>query len=189
MNTPRTITETEIPTLRSAADAMTHPFPLAFYLLLYAGLRIGELSSLAWCDLTLNGHVATAIRIDAPTAKNNRPREIPIAPILAKCIETTWRENAIPRGFTPAHYATAKTANGRPLSTRTFQRRYAILARETIGREITPHVLRHTFATRLLAVSNLRVVQQMLGHRSISTTQIYTHPTAEQHRNAIDLLT
>jgi integrase len=45
---------------------------------------------------------------------------------------------------------------------------------------VTPHSLRHTFATRLLKVSSTRLVQLALGHKSITTTELYTHPTVDE---------
>jgi site-specific recombinase XerD len=50
--------------------------------------------------------------------------------------------------------------------------------RQQLG-QLTPHTLRHTFATRLLRVSTTRLVQLALGHKSITTTELYTHPTCE----------
>ncbi|GAH96402.1 unnamed protein product, partial [marine sediment metagenome] len=55
-------------------------------------------------------------------------------------------------------------------------------------REIHPHILRHTFATRLMSKTSMRVVQELLGHKNLSSTQIYTHPNNADLQEAIDSL-
>jgi site-specific recombinase XerC len=74
-----------------------------------------------------------------------------------------------------------------PISLRTVQRQIAIIGRDLGLTHLSPHVLRHTFATRLLHITHdLRIVQEALGHARITTTQIYTHPNHEDLANAMN---
>ncbi len=77
---------------------------------------------------------------------------------------------------------------GTPLSGRSIQRIISLYSRQAgIGRRVTPHTLRHTFATHLLSGgADLRTVQELLGHSSLSTTQMYTHITKERLKSIYD---
>jgi tyrosine recombinase XerC len=86
----------------------------------------------------------------------------------------------------PTHDKVFVNARGGPLTTRSIQRVVERYARATLPgrRNVTPHTLRHTFATHVLdGGADLRVVQEMLGHASLSTTQIYTHVSIERLKN------
>ncbi|MFO7775265.1 MAG: tyrosine-type recombinase/integrase, partial [Candidatus Hydrogenedentota bacterium] len=85
----------------------------------------------------------------------------------------------------PQHRRLFVNWRGGPLTTRSVQRVIERYAREALpGRtDISPHTLRHTFATHMLdAGADLRVVQELLGHESLSSTQIYTHVSVERLR-------
>jgi site-specific recombinase XerD len=91
----------------------------------------------------------------------------------------------------PGEWLFPGARGGRPLSTRSVQKVVAAARRRAgIRKPVTPHVLRHSFATHLLeSGTDLRVIQELLGHASVRTTEIYTHVSRrhlERIRNPLD---
>jgi len=140
---------------------------------LYAtGLRVSELVGLRLPDLNLKGGFVRA------TGKGRKTRLVPLGDMAAARL-TTYLEGARPRlvARRPAEMGLFLTERARPMTRQGFWkliRRYARAA--GIRRDVSPHVLRHSFATHLVERgADLRAVQAMLGHADIATTQIYTH--------------
>lgn len=135
-------------------------------LLYSSGLRLSELVSLRLPDLDLSQQL---VRV---TGKGNKTR---IVPVGSRALESLQRW-LIQRGQQP-HDLLFTNRNGQPISNRQVQNRVRLQAqRAGISAELHPHLLRHCFATHLLSQSgDLRAVQEMLGHASLSSTQIYTH--------------
>lgn len=183
---PRHLPENDYARLAPALQSLRHPYPLAYALMLYAGLRVGEAVMLAWCDLIHNGQPLACLTLDATITKTHRARTLPITMRLAHQIAASWKTNQRSSGWSPAHYAIAPKPGRNPLTTRALQRQLAHTSYTTLGRSISPHVLRHTFATRLLAVTNIRAVQTALGHKSLTSTQIYTHPSLDDLAHAMN---
>ena len=176
---PGVLTEHEVERLLAAPDIDT-AFGIrdrAMLEVLYAtGLRVSELVSLRLEQVNLLQGVVRVI------GKGGKERLVPLGePAVA------WLERLLERGRTEilgAKHSPAlfPTARGRGMTRQAFWhlvKRYA--ARAGISRDISPHTLRHAFATHLLDHgADLRVVQMLLGHRDISTTQIYTHIASER---------
>ena len=154
---------------------------LAVLLLLYgAGLRIGEAMGLTGAVLPLG----EAMRV---TGKRGKTRIVPLLPQVRDAIEDYVRRS--PYG-TAAGEALFRGARGGPLSPAII-RRSVRAARVRLGLppRTTPHALRHSFATHLLGRgADLRALQELLGHASLSSTQIYTAVDAahllDVYRNA-----
>ncbi|PID81731.1 hypothetical protein CSB20_01500 [bacterium DOLZORAL124_64_63] len=118
--------------------------------------------------------------------KGNKERMVPIGSHAMKALQQYRSEAGVHEG--PLFINKNKNPRKRRLSARSVQmllKKY--LAASGIGIEVTPHKLRHTFATHMLDHgADLRSVQHLLGHASLSTTQIYTHVTKERMREAYD---
>ena len=142
---------------------------VAVMLLLYgAGLRISEALSLTCRDAPVAGR--DVLRI---TGKGGKERLVPILPLTQQAVERYLALCPYPREAAAPLFVGAK---GGPLSPRLIQLAIARM-RDALGlpETATPHALRHSFATHLLAAgADLRQIQELLGHASLSTTQVYT---------------
>jgi integrase/recombinase XerC len=133
-----------------------------------SGLRISELVALDWPDLD-----AEMGLLRVRHGKGNKERIVPIGEPAIKALEA-WRRN-MPAAAESGPIFT--NLRGRRISTRSVELIVArLLARSGVAKRITPHGLRHSFATHLLDHgADLRPIQEMLGHASLATTQRYTH--------------
>jgi integrase/recombinase XerC len=180
---PRALAPPEAAALtEAAAEAGTRPGWIelrdrALLLLLWgSGLRIGEALALTRGAL---GPEPAALRSLAVRGKGGRDRLVPVLPEVAEalaayCVACPWT--------LPADGPLFRGARGGPLQPAIVQRRVREL-RAALGlpETATPHALRHSFASHLLADgADLRAIQELLGHRSLSTTQIYTRVEAER---------
>ena len=176
---PKTLTEEEVESLLRAPDVRD---PLgyrdrAMLELLYAtGLRVSELISLKLGQVNLNQGV---IRI---VGKGNRERLIPLgeeAQLWLEQFVAGARNEILLERHTDYAFPTRR---GNCMTRQAFWhiiKRYA--AKANIEKELSPHSVRHAFATHLLNHgADLRVVQMLLGHSDLSTTQIYTHVARER---------
>ena len=155
----------------NAAEAASAPWigarDLAILLLLYgAGLRVAEALSLTAAIVP----IGQTLRV---TGKRSKTRIVPIVPAVRQAIDDYVRQCPYPlRGDVPLFVG----ARGGPLNP-DLVRRAVAAARRRLGLPdtLTPHALRHSFATHLLARgADLRALQELLGHASLSSTQIYT---------------
>ena len=180
---PRVLTVNEVERLLSAPDPST-PQGLRDKTMLetlYAtGLRVSELIALTFAQLNLEVGFLRVL------GKGSKERLVPLGDFARQYLELYLRE-ARPqllsgRSDPPQIFLNRR---GRPLTRQRFWQIIRDYARKVgITTEVSPHILRHSFATHLLERgADLRAVQMMLGHASLSTTQIYTHLDLQNLRN------
>lgn len=169
---PKALSEEQAHSLMGAIgegeESWTQKRDLALMTLIYGcGLRISEALSLRVRDIPENDVITI-------TGKGNKQRQLPVLPVVKMAI-------ADYRAECP-HVLTADSplfigAKGKKLDPAIFQKRIRNLRGQLgLSEHTTPHALRHSFATHLLAAGgDLRSIQELLGHASLSTTQRYTH--------------
>ena len=170
---PRSLSEADVEALLAAPDTTT-PLGLrdrAMLETLYAtGLRVSELVALKTFEVNLDANVVRVL------GKGSKERLVPLGEEAAHWLSVYVKQRK------SGPNALFVTARGRGMTRQAFWyliRRYG--ARAIPGKKLSPHVLRHAFATHLVNHgADLRVVQLLLGHADISTTQIYTHVARER---------
>jgi integrase/recombinase XerC len=170
---PKSLPEHAATTLTTdIADATDSPFTqardIALFTLLYgAGLRIAEALALTIADAP---HTSRPLRV---TGKGNKQRLIPILPAIAEATTNYLRLHPTPQTPTAPLFLGTRGARLNPRIAQRTMQTYRQLA--GLPDHATPHALRHSFATHLLAHgADLRAIQDLLGHASLSTTQRYT---------------
>lgn len=157
-------------------------------LMLDAGLRVGELVQLRQDQLWFANAAVSALTIDKHQAKNKHERTISLTIRLNAAITIMQRQWWSDQLCLKPLYAFYSRTCHRPITTRQVRRIIASTSALSIGREVHPHLLRHTFATRLVPKTSIRVIQELLGHQNLSSTQIYTHPNSTDRQKAIGAL-
>lgn len=179
---PRFLNQTEIEALLSSPD-LSEPDGLrtrAILELMYAsGLRVSEVANLKIKDVDVDSGILTC------TGKGSKTRRVPVGSSAVEWLKT-WL----------AHRRRAEkieidnlfvTSAGKPLTRQAIYGDIVESARRCGLEGVSPHTLRHSFATHLVQNNaDIRSVQQMLGHADISTTQVYTHITSTQMKRNYD---
>jgi integrase/recombinase XerD len=181
---PDTLDVAEVDRLLEAASAGGVRDRALLELLYAAGLRVSEAIGLDREDLSLDGAFVRVI------GKGDKERLVPIGEVSIDHL-TAWLDGPRPSVMALHH---VEPVRGGPLFLGDRGRRlarqqawaavHAAADRAGLAGKVSPHTLRHSFATHLLeGGADLRVVQELLGHASISTTQLYTHLTGERIRD------
>ena len=154
---------------------------LLLELLYGCGIRNAELVNIDVEDVHVQNE---AIKV---RGKGKKERLVPVGKPALDAIERYWKTlKILPAGASPVFYSETKTHA--PLHPVQLSRRLKqYLAFAGLDPNLTPHKLRHSYATHMLdAGADLRSVQELLGHAHLTTTQIYTHVTTERLKKAYD---
>lgn len=179
---PASLTPDEAASLLEGADEDALPLrDRAMFELIYSsGLRLAEVLGVRLEDIDLR---AGTVRV---LGKGAKTRVVPVGTQAIAAVERWLPERA---GMAhPEERALFVSRRGGPLHPRTVQTRLAARAKaHGLDARVHPHVLRHSFASHILQSSgDLRAVQELLGHASISTTQVYTHLDFQHLAKAYD---
>jgi integrase/recombinase XerD len=173
---PEALSEDQVRQLLGGIRNPVHKTCLA---VMYAcGLRISEATTLEIRSIDRANQVLRII------GKGDKERLVPLPQPILDDLGHLWRTHRNHRWLFPNHFGDA------PLNNRVLSRTFAAaIATAGIQRGVTPHALRHSYATRLIENSiDTRVVQILLGHASIATTAIYTHLTTPTRASLQGLL-
>ncbi|MFN9825031.1 MAG: tyrosine recombinase XerC [Planctomyces sp.] len=183
---PHFLTTEQVGSLLTAPPANTPPGirDRAILETMYsAGLRVSELVGLNVTDWDRGSGIVRVL------GKGRKERLAPIGSYASKALDH-WQEVRQPAPTAPEQQRVAMFLNrfGRRLTTRSIGRLLEThIATAGLSQQTTPHTLRHTFATHLLdGGADLRSVQELLGHKSLTTTQIYTHVSTRRLRETYE---
>ena len=180
-NLPNTLSEDEVFSLLNIelTDNFSYRNKAMIELLYATGLRVSELINLKIQDIDLNEDIIRTF------GKGSKERVIPIGDYAKEYLEEyiyKYRGSMLKKE--PSEYLFLNN-HGKQMTRQGFFKILKKLAIEKgITKELSPHTLRHSFASHLLKYgADLRTIQELLGHSDISTTQIYTHITNEELKN------
>ena len=174
---PIVLAKTEIIRMIKATDNLKHK--LAIQILYTAGLRVNELRNLKINDIDYHRKV-----IFVHCGKGKKDRITILAGVVIDNLDRYLAE------YQPLKYLFESISPGKKLSERALQKIVSVSAMKAkINKSVSPHCLRHSFATHLLESNvNLRYIQALLGHARLETTQIYTKVAVNKFKEIEDLL-
>ncbi|GAI38275.1 unnamed protein product, partial [marine sediment metagenome] len=165
MSTPKTLTtdecnrllnelrNTDGTTAQARRGIRNYTFALV---MLDAGLRVSEVTGLDVTDLWFNNAPVTSVLVRAEIAKNHKERIIAISTRLSEAIKKIAEAYWTHKPSNGQHRAFTSSKLDKPLTTRQVRRIISSAAVESLGRPVHPHVLRHTFASKLMRVTSMR---------------------------------
>jgi len=155
-------------------------------LMLFCGLRNSEVCSLNFEDVFVSEFVRNSVFIAAMNSKSGVSREVDLPGQVKDAMRCyydwvkSYGKTALGSG--PLFFTLVQRIRITPRDVQNFVYRYTV---EVLNVRHHPHTLRHTYATQLLKFTNIRVVQALLGHKSITSTAIYLHPTSAECAEAV----
>jgi len=196
-STPKTLNTTEQHQLLDALLSRNAPHKsfrkgirnyLIGCLMLEAGLRVGETVALRMSHLYFNNKPVKTLVLTKDITKNHVERTVYVSTRLKEALEEYHYEHSWLSDQPPVTSAWDRLCGKNTLTTRQVENIIKAAGLKALGRPVHPHMLRHTFASKLMRVTDMRTVQELLGHKNITSTQIYTHPNEDDKKKAINLL-
>lgn len=174
MRLPTVLNKNEINRMIEATTNIKHKTLLT--LLYYAGLRLNEARNLQWQDIDFERDL-----IHVKKAKGDKDRVVFLHSKLKELLVSYGRKN---------NGLILISGRNKKYDEKTIQQIVKIASQKSeINKNVTPHVLRHSFATHLLeGGADIRYIQKLLGHKNLQTTQIYTHVANKDIKKLADLI-
>lgn len=171
---PLVLSKEEVIRMIDSTNNLKHKIIIMF--LYYAGLRLDEVRNISWSDIDLDRET-----IHLKTAKGDKERVVFLHKKLIETLSMLGMKDAGPIFISQRDGKYNK---------RTIQQIIKSASRKAgIKKNVTPHTLRHSFATHLLeSGADIRYIQQLLGHKNLKTTQIYTHVANKDIKKLANLL-
>jgi integrase/recombinase XerD len=169
---PTVLSQEEISSLLDSTGSLKHR---AIVMTLYgAGLRVSEA-----CGLTISDIDSSRMMIHVRQAKGQKDRDVMLSAVLLQTLRDYWRQGR------PKHWLFPGYSTDKPMTTKAvflMVQKAAALAK--INKTVSPHVLRHSFATHLLeSGTDIRTIQLLLGHNHLDSTIIYLHVSKRHLQN------
>jgi len=156
-------------------------------LFMYCGLRVGEVCKLRYRDLIQEGGVFVEVHVPGAISKTGIGRPVPIPPMARCFIEDFIIKEYVPVGTGEASHFLFPGTGGRPhMSVHGIEQLVARICFKVLHKHVMPHRLRHTYATMVLKYSNTREVQILLGHKKLSSTEVYLHPSLQDLSRSVN---
>jgi len=187
--TPDILLDNEVSHLLGVALTRSLRDHTLIWFALYTGLRNAEVVGLNVGNVYQFDTVVSILKLPAEIAKGKKPRDISLGNRtrinLEDYILDEMSKGRINGGESPLFRS---MFSNKRLGTKDFHQILEKHSINALNQRCNPHKLRHTFATKLLEKSNIKIVQEILGHSCLQSTQIYLHPSSKDKANAIDKL-
>jgi site-specific recombinase XerD len=186
---PRALDEADTKRLLRSAERLESPRDRAILrTLYYSGVRSAELVALDVDDVPTTARTGKVIVHAGKGRHGGKPRTVPAAPELRTGL-VEWKKARIDWPGAATNPALFLNRYGERLSARSVDELVAEFGRAIGIDELSPHVLRHSFATHMLRNgADIVLVSELLGHASLNATRVYTRPTEEDRQRAVGLL-
>lgn len=181
------LTQAEFKALESSLGQLPKRDAAILCLFMYCGLRVGEVCKLRFRDLIQDKGVFVEVHIPGSISKTGIGRPVPIPPLARFFIDNYINVEFVPGSSPQASQYLFPGTGGRPyMSVHGIEQLVQRICFKRLYKHIMPHRLRHTYATMVLKYSNTREVQILLGHKKLSSTEVYLHPSIQDLSKSVN---